>query len=276
MATVRGLILDPGGRPVLRARALVVLAKPYFRWHLAAVSGSDGRFEAKGRGSAGAFEATLLVTHRSWAEKRVALGEITLAEEEDSPAAEVEVNLERGFALTGRLTDASGSAVDGALVLGPDPKWTEDLRLLARTGADGSFRIEHHPVQEPIALTFSHAEFALHRLERDPGAAGNGGSADLGSFVLPRGGAVEGFVLQVDGTPAAWRVVIHEGPWLVRSARTDGTGRFRLLHLPAGTSRIAVLKIHETLMVMPPAVQSAEDVETAEGATIRRDIRLAE
>lgn len=183
-----------------------------------------------------------------------------LALEEEAVGGPVTISLERGFVLTGEVIDAHGRPVAGArveLVPGafrPDlmpgissifskvegisPSETP-LNRIALTDGKGRFRIAD---AEPgtYCLCVTHPEYKEGVL---PGVTVD--RKDLnraGRVMLEKGGTLSCTVYGPDGTALAGRLVSVTGldPKSFALARTDGEGRFRMVHMTPGSYELTL------------------------------------
>jgi RNA polymerase sigma-70 factor (ECF subfamily) len=155
----------------------------------------------------------------------------------------IEIALERGAVVSGRATDARGQPLaDVRLRLIRQRTWNADASQYVRSSAEGHYRFA---AVRPGPLTLL-AESADHApASRD--LTISSGDLDGIDVVLEDGASVTGLVVDASGAPVAGAVVwTHvqqpdHAPIMKRSglgSRTDGSGRFRIRGLAAGTVRL--------------------------------------
>ncbi|MBK7877243.1 MAG: carboxypeptidase regulatory-like domain-containing protein [Planctomycetes bacterium] len=201
----------------------------------------------------------------------------------------IELQLDPGQDLTGRVVDARGTARAGAEVV----LWTPSLRAgaeierpaaSARTGADGRFRLGFTS-EGTCALRVRLENEGT--AERAPLELGVHGDRDLGDLVLRGSGVLEGVVLHPDGHPATalelWAVPAElagerDAPRIAATTLTerergdglaftrtftDETGRFRATGLVPGNYALVA-----------PGARARLEPAAAVRATPATDVRL--
>lgn len=153
--------------------------------------------------------------------------------------AEVEVRLERGVPVRGRVTALRGRrGVQGALVT----LNSQGQRKTATTDRDGEYELADVALG-PLRVLVSHADFADAQLDtRVEGTGRRDRAFELPAVDLEEPGAVEGEVLDDGGEPVAGaRVAVERAPSYLPAgplprgvAVTDARGAFVLQGLRAG------------------------------------------
>lgn len=209
---------------------------------------------------------------------------------------DVKLTLQKGAALAGKVTDAQGKPIKGALVLPTLQYGTTDggqfhlplceAVLGVQTSEDGRYVIAGLPEGANVSLRASHPDYAM-ALAGLPDSAqpGQGGLLKPGSgdvdIVMNPGGSISGSVLLPDGNPAANVKVItlmtaKEPAARMKSvmfgrvdAVTDAEGKYVLPNLPEGAYGIQVEHPDFTAPVLEP-------VEVVSGAIAQgNDLRLS-
>lgn len=208
--------------------------------------GEDGTFSLELPGS-GRFFVTASAPGRVSLARILSLGE-------GFSRAGFDFVLPPGKVLAGTVRDESAKPLAGARILagpaGPGAPGGEEGprdRFLARTGDDGTFRIDGVPAGR-FRLRVSLDGKATVCLP--PVAAG---TDDLG-IVLPDGEPIGGIVRYPDGSPAAFVSVTVQSDHLVSDLdRTDGEGKFRTEPLPPGKYRVVVRPRRRAPLATPAA-----------------------
>ena len=271
---VEGRVVDAQGHPL---QGVTVFRPPGERSR--AMTDDDGRFRL---GRLGPDRTALLCTRfegyaPAWIPWR--------ARDANGP---LEIVLERGGTLEGRVTEWNGTPVRGADVSsGAGPlAWGQPR---TRTDAQGRFRLEGVPPGSPRIWAsrpgYAAADVSV-RLE--PG----GRLADV-DLTLARGGSVAGVVLDADGAPLPGAQIVP-GPlpdssgFVGSMTRSDEAGRFRLdglreprfvltVFAPGCTKLERTVATGETDLVLQPAragglagrVVDARTGEPVESFTVR-------
>ena len=258
--SIRGTVVDPGGRPVASFRAMARSA------------------DERGFGGPGVVEEEGIFVLETVAEGEYAV-EIVSPDFMSAVVSSVRVTagnvtelgtirLRRGGRIEGTVVNGSEEPIAGATVravpsgqqpydFGDNAVSTDRLGRFQIGGlADGKVEVAaSHP---------SYADARLETIEVDSAA----GASEV-RVVLRRGGAVEGFVRSRDGTETAGRTIratSHEAgltPWDAASAQTSEDGYFHIEHLSPGKVTVALVQVEPTTMY---AIQSRE-VDVAEGET---------
>ncbi len=209
-------------------------------------TGADGRFRLSGLSEDRTYE--LLIEAHGFAPARPVI----------RPADEqlVEVVLDRGRTLTGRVVDSGGEPqVDARIALAPmvsEWRWMHDTSVLeestyvSTSDADGRFRLDDLPGQS-MGLIASKEGFAVTRL-LDLDLAAADWEVDLGDLVLSPGWSLVGVVRTKDGEGIAGAQVkaqrtspadmsLASVEWNDASQEplaTDADGRFVVENLASG------------------------------------------
>ncbi|TAJ11806.1 MAG: carboxypeptidase regulatory-like domain-containing protein [Planctomycetota bacterium] len=234
---LRGRAVDPDGAPIAGARVCAML--PYDRG--VSITAEDGAFELSGvdprardvniRASAAGF----------------AIAQIRVAGEAGS-AGTVELRMERGARVSGRVLLPSGAPAEGVLVwaneTGQASPQPDELHW---TDADGTFAIE--------GLARGVRSLRLVRNDFVPGRARVVVPDDLSPIEglelrLAIGRSIAGRVVRGDGAPVPWAYVVVEQAgvpeenveWLGAGTHTNSDGRFRFGGVAEGALRFTVLK----------------------------------
>ena len=187
---------------------------------------------------------------------------------------ELDVRLERGVSIRGRVVDAeSRLPVADALVFSESDAPTQTLPFArpeeavwlpntTRTRPDGTFTLEHCSIG-PHRLRASKDGFSVAWSEglRPRGS----GPLDAGELTLERGGSVSGRVTREDGTP--WEdaqlvcVTMNQGQATMHFAvsRTDGDGRYAFEGLPPIVLLVVLSRGEETPWVRPVNVANGRE-----------------
>jgi len=157
----------------------------------------------------------------------------------ESPTAEVLVELALGGTIDGRIAPAIAGVPVELREADYDPAAPMESVLPTRpihdlattTDADGQFRLAHVPAGRYTLTARASGAPPLHRRDLE---VAEGGTLDVGSLELPRGGFIFGNVIGVSGEPSVGARVTAVGSGRMEQAVTDATGAFRLPPLPEG------------------------------------------
>lgn len=264
-ARLTGRIAGPDGRPIPGARLTVIEPPPPpSTARIMATSRADGSYELDGleRGA-----VVLEITHPTHPRK---LRELEI----DADVHRVDLTLERGHAVDGRVIDASGSPIDGArLRLGGG----EEKRKNTSSQADGSFRFDGVP---PGAYDLR-AEKPGHAGARTEFRLEDGGwIAEPLELRLAGGGTIVGSLLGLE--PAEMgrvTVVARKLPGDRVRGEIDWEGAYRLEHLTPGVWTVeAVLgldarrRISRQVEIEPGAPEIFADLDFQAGLTVRGEV----
>ncbi len=221
---------------------------------------ADGKIEALVRldAAAGDTVKVAVTAGGATAERDVAVRE--------NERIEVRVEIRRGAAVSGNVTDATGKPLAGALVFfgeedvgrGDEPfKPFDEKRIRdgVRTGADGRFAIRG----TGRWITFWHADASPVTVARDKASA----------IALPARGAIRGVLRGADGAPLATTKVFLDR---VRETTTDADGRFAFDAVEAGTRGLSLVggKPKAYLAAVRVTPGAASDVDVRPGiASVR-------
>jgi len=202
---------------------------------------------------------------------------------------ETELELEVGITVTGIVVDATGVPVANAMVeVGMPGRADADLEPLATTGADGRFSVRGAP--EMCVLGARAAGHASSRLRTIHGKEGN--TAEVRLELGPAGGVVDGFVFGPDGAPVENAMVVvgrgrtagvgmerDGGPPIPALVRTDASGHFHAVGIPAGEQPVQVRAIGHApwagQCLVPAAASTSLRVDLTAGAVLRGVVRDA-
>jgi hypothetical protein len=142
-------------------------------------------------------------------------------------ANEIDVRLERGDSVAGRVVDAQRRPVEGAYVWSVGSRHDGGTQTFCtrsgRAGADGRFLLGGLRRDLPHALVASAEGFGRRLVDFDP-HPGGAGTVDLGDVVLSPERRVEGRVEDAAGSPVAGVLVTLTGWNADRAARRGDAG----------------------------------------------------
>lgn len=260
-SVVRGRVVDDDGEPVANAE---VVANPDASAHTddsarSVTADASGRFELEAVRDGG--------WHAVARRPSAAFSEPVSFVVEAPDVPEVVIVVPRSARIAGRVLDASGVPVAGAVVDleagGPGEKrsWVPD----GASAADGTFAVDGLPpgLVRVRARKDGYARSIEVVVELDASEPTSG--VDL---VLRAGGTIEGVVLAADGTPIPVETVhmSRDDMWPTPSVRTDERGRFRFEHVEPG--KVWLSRAGE--LVLPWTV---EPTVVEDGATSRVELR---
>lgn len=260
--TVRGRVLDAGGRPV--PDGSVQVRRGNFSHSLSCAP--DGRFESD---LPPGVPAVLTVTSPATRELRVTVPAGAPGEERDLG----DLRVSAGRTLWGRLVSArDGSPVAGGRVWAPRPaeqgellSWADRDVIQGTSGEDGRFRLSG-AADGPMTLRVDAAGFARMHLTVPP--AGESPEVDLGDVALAEGATVR-LLVAADG--AAARLDLR-GDWLEMDMLTAPVreGEATFVHVPPGRAHASVLRGGSLICERDVRVMGGEElaVECA-GATVK-------
>lgn len=220
LGSIQGRILDPSGAPIPGASVLLPpeghgFSDPHHHHgeSIPAVSTDpEGFFEFA---DLEAGELDLAIEAHGFARKRLAL---TLGPGE--AMEDLEIVLDPGFVLRGRVLDADGRGVADANIEGDAG--------LAVTGSGGAFELEGLPQGWK---TLRANKTGVGRGEVEVFVDGDASSVELWLNPSPR---IVGQVVDLDDRPVREAMVIFEGDGRWESTYVDADGRFEMVNLPPG------------------------------------------
>jgi protocatechuate 3,4-dioxygenase beta subunit len=254
---IRGRVRDPEEQPVAGATVRATAQSPGGSGEAEAESGPDGRFELGGLGP-GRYGV-----HASAA--GYASGEATA----DAGGEPVEVVLDLGGILSGRVVDAGGEPVEGAEVSARDESQPGGWRVFSGRSDEGDGRFSLRDVS-PGRYDLEVRAGARGEASRAGVRVPAGRTTDLGTVVLARGGVVRGEVVDAEGRGIAGATVSAEREATIRTGRretqTGSSGAFELRGLPAGAWFLAAR--HPSYAASAPLGVQVEPEDTAPPARI--------
>jgi protocatechuate 3,4-dioxygenase beta subunit len=286
--SVRGSVLDEAGNPVpnalvlseneiasdglLFAHAEAALA---FWLPIQARTGADGRFELAHLGAGThALRADAPGFAPSWKDG------VRVPREVEARAEELVLRLGRGGAIEGRVTRADGGPwAEAELVVvamndGDRPLTTFGL---ARTAADGTYRIEHLPPTTLIVVVMSRdSTTAMERPEVRPVQIVAGASVRADFPAPQRGIRLHGRLLDAEGAPLAQRNLglfdaesaSWNQDWVATTTHSDGAFAFEGVE-PGRYFLFAIGDVGQDLTCI-------DELELGPGASdVERELRLA-
>jgi protocatechuate 3,4-dioxygenase beta subunit len=236
-AALRGVVRGPGGRPV--AGATVRAEADIVRPGLAAspeATDTQGRFEISGL-EPGTYRVIAF-------KKGMAPGTASGIAVERSGDVDVDIALEPGTRVHGRLVGAEGEGVAGLVVLreldGKPVRFLAEL-LRADAGADGRFAIDTVP-PGAHALGVTAPGYGAKRVEVEVGRADR--EIDLGEVPLESGLTIRGRVRDRAGVGVAEATIRGFQPRMLSGGfpdtRSEADGSFVLAGLEPGNVRLNV------------------------------------
>jgi len=234
---VRGVVRDPAGAPVAGARIRIMPSG-----YEDITSDAEGKFEVTWDQRSGMRSRTnfcLLARHES----RNLATAIDLAEGTKT----LDVKLEPGVVIAGRVADPNGKGIAGARVV---PmlhmgNWGSTLsRDQVQADSSGSFEIRAAPAQHRYNLYASASGFGSKRSEEVETEAGKD-RLDVGVLTLPPANlAVSGQVVDLQDHPVSKAMIsvlgLGDGQPDRLSAQTDAEGRFTLNGVCPGRVNVRV------------------------------------
>ena len=168
----------------------------------------------------------------------------------------LEIRMVRGAALTGRVVDAGGTSIAGAVVTVDVPRPTPrqfgglwrviEYERPETTTTDGGTYSFPHLLGGTYVVMVKHPERAPYASE--PFKVAASGDQTMPDIILARGAAIRGRVKLRDGSPDAKAMVqiapVGASPNFSghRSAYTDADGRFEVNGLALGQYRVVVVQ----------------------------------
>lgn len=248
-----GIVQDERGRPIAGASVVFVDGELKQRdrheslFTLLAKTGADGRWATSAAPELAGGPVTLRVTHPDFLSARQFRGPLQKLSAEALRSSEAVSVMKRGMPIVGRVVDADGRPLAGALVAAL-PREFMHLLLLeefkefgSRTDADGRFRTG--PVEAGgfalVAMAEGHSA-GLASVDAIPGVL------IPAEIRLGRSKTISGRVVDPGGEPVAgacvafaeWKEV--QAPWA--TLITDADGRFRWDDAPDGEIGVGISK----------------------------------
>ena len=161
------------------------------------------------------------------------------------PSSTVEVLLEPGFEVRGRVTNSEGVAVKGVVV----SCWISGDYLLvgtnrAVTDAEGNYALGWYSRYRPLwSLTAEHKDYA--NLTRRNVPPPDDGTVLHQDFVMDEGRQIAGVVKDEGGQPIKGASVRYGGSWAtgdLRWTRTDAEGKFKITKIGPDEERAIVVE----------------------------------
>ncbi len=236
-APLRGRLVDAAGRGIAATVSLqrrVPGERAPWRWTGDAVADAEGRF-ALDAAPLGPLSIAVRAPGRLGVNDRV-------AEHRAGEELVLTIGGAPGAVVVGTVTNAAGVPVADAAVLvftRVDGGANETLNAAARTGADGTYRVDGLAACVLVSLLVDAEGYApVSILRNTPLAAG---AKDRFDVRLHRGATLEGRVMAEDGSPIEGASVSLRHPDLepqppTRVARSDADGRFHLDAVALGTA----------------------------------------
>jgi uncharacterized GH25 family protein len=261
-AAVEGRVVSPSGRPVAEADVRVVQeeARGFFRMPAMTQTDGDGRYRLEGV-APGA--RTIQASHEGY---RPAVRDLEVRAGENT----LDLSLEGGAEVRGRVVDEGGAPVPGARVSLREGWRSWDLPN-GVSGADGSFTLA------------GVADGTYHMLAEKDGYARNDEGQEVtvaGSSVggievkLGRGGAIAGQLLGLDFTDLAQVQVRSDGGGVGRVGTVRPDGTYRIENLAPGKRRVVATLPGGTrqadgeVEVEPGVSETRLDLDFGEGVTL--------
>jgi protocatechuate 3,4-dioxygenase beta subunit len=256
-AAVEGRVLSPSGRPVAGARVEVVEAEEsrLFMMQASAETDGDGRYRLDGVAPG---TRTVQAEHKSY---RRAVRDLEVRPGENT----LDISLEGGSEVRGRVVDEGGAPVPGARVMLREGMRSWDLPS-GVSGADGGFTLEG-VADGTYTLLGEKDGFA-----RDEGQEVVVAGSSVGGLEvkLGRGGAVTGQLLGLDFTELSQVQIRADGGMGGRTGTVRPDGSYRIENLAPGKRRIVAS--------LPGATRQADgEVELEPGVSeVRLDLDFGE
>ncbi|MBX3314217.1 MAG: carboxypeptidase regulatory-like domain-containing protein [Actinobacteria bacterium] len=227
--TIGGTVRDGDGDPIAGARVELVdgrVAEP-----VTTTTAADGSYRAEVQAGRWAVRVVAHGYQTMWAPGTPRISDAAIHQVDPGTDVDgIDVTLEPGADLTGRITDPDGRGVEGARVwaFAPGDVWLGSLA--ARSGADGSYRIEGlAPLDYRIAVVAPAGSGLQNRWADDPVRVEPGVDRTGFDVALDAGASIRGRVTDPDGQPLGGVSVTAWSPtdrWIAGAGSTtaaDGT-----------------------------------------------------
>jgi len=210
---------------------------------------------------------------------------------QSAPVTGVQVALDQGGALHGRVVDGAGNPVAGARVSSHDPFYVEDnltglfggmiaskaTDRKTRTKKDGTFELNLLTPGEYLVRVSSpgHTREYIRDLTVTAGSV-----SKIGDVVVRSGGSVVGTVYDRAGKPLAGGYVHlrSEDPNSIYDTRADGSGQFEFKSVRPGTYRLSASggsnASGDPFEVIVDQTNSEISINVTEGGTVNQNLNL--
>ena len=248
---IRGRVRDREGSAIAAATVRALRQEPGEAGEAEATSGPDGRFDLGGL-RPGRHEVSASAT-----------GYATAYAAADAGGEPLDVVLDVGGAITGRVVDAEGSPVEEARVTAQADDRGPGRRHSARADeGDGRFLL---PDVAPGAYGLGVQASGRGEAARSGVRVVAGRTTDVGTIALARGGTVQGVVVDAEGRGIPGATVHAERDANRRTSQletqTGSTGAFELSGVPIGP--VHVVARHPSYAISSPVVAEVDpDKET--------------
>ena len=220
--TITGVVRDQAGMPVDGVEMEIF---PFRDWFLRKYA--EGRFEAdwQPRSSSASMSRYLFVA-------RHVQRNLAGAMEIDKDTNTLDVKLQPGVILTGKVVDAEDKGIEGArvmMILKGSNQRSAIPGLIMKTDAEGKFDFKAIPPGHKYSLNATTRGYRISKIEVHTDNARNN-RIDVGPIVLARGEfSVSGVVVDTNGKPVANAWVYCTGKDQVGiNSQTDTDGKFKV------------------------------------------------
>ncbi|MDX1502481.1 MAG: carboxypeptidase regulatory-like domain-containing protein, partial [Thermoanaerobaculia bacterium] len=253
-ASIVGRIVGGDGRPVSGAQ---VMTGSGGGMSSSGTTDGDGRYRLEG-------VETGWQTLRVWHDR---LPRITRQVEVEAGENVVDISLEEGFEISGRVVDETGAAVDEATVLLSEESGFDHRHMV--TGPDGSFRFDQM-LPGTYDVSVQARGFAPRQLDEKL-VVDRGPVLGL-SVALRRGHSVVGTIFGLAPEELRRVEVRAQGPGALGEVRPDGT--YRIDGLPAGSLQVIGVvaggagRAQTTVTIVEGVAETLADLEFGVGLTL--------